>query len=54
MQPTTKPQTVPTPSSSPSNGQTSAPKPTQPAPLPLDSELLGQVGGGVAGPARGW
>lgn len=54
MQPTTS-QTVPTPSSVPSQAPSQS-SPNDRAPVPLDAEALRQVSGGIttAGPTGNW
>jgi len=58
MQPTTN-QTVPATSSLPSQAADRQPSVAHPTPVPLDAEMLRQIGGGVTtttttGPTGGW
>lgn len=52
MQPTPN-QTVPATSSLPAQGAARQPAANIPAPLPLDADVLRQIGGGVT-PGLGW
>ena len=53
MQPTSN-QTVPATSSLPSQTVDRQPSAPNPAPAPLDAEMLRLVSGGTVGPAGGW